>query len=323
MIYHHKIYGFSGLDLLPVKSAGKDESRTMVFPVSIMKLAALLLTMTALSATAELLTLPLWNGEVPGEKDQKVGEEKVEDRNNDGITRTSNVTKPTITIYPAPAENATGAAVIVAPGGGYGILASKHEGSDVCTWLNEIGVTAILLKYRVPRRKNLEKHHAPMQDAQRAVSLVRSKATEWKIDPKRIGFLGFSAGGHLTATVITSDGSVSFPKEEVDNYSPIPNFGLLIYPAYLKSEKDPNKLVPEVTVDKDTPPTFISIAHGDTRFTEGCALYYLAMQRAKRPCEFHVFGKGGHGYGMKNIPERASGWTIQAAGWMKEMGLLK
>lgn len=295
----------------------------MELPSTNMKFTALFLMMTAFTAHAELLTLPLWSGEAPGEQDQQLGEEKVEDRNNDGITRTSNVTKPTITLYPAPAAKATGTAVIVAPGGGYGILASKHEGTDVCTWLNEIGVTAILLKYRVPRRKNLEKHHAPMQDAQRAVSLVRSKAEEWKIDPKRIGLLGFSAGGHLTATVLTSDGSISFPKEEVDQHSPIPDFGLLIYPAYLKSEKDPNKLVPEVGVDKNTPPSFVVIAHGDSRFVEGAALYYLAMQRAKRQCELHIYGKGGHGYGMKEIPERVGEWTTQAGGWMKEMGLLK
>lgn len=287
-----------------------------------MKLLLILITLPFWSAHAELLTLPLWTGEVPGEKDQKVGEEKVEDRNNDGITRTSNVSKPTITLYPAHADKATGAAVIVAPGGGYSILASKHEGTDVCTWLNEIGVTAILLKYRVPRRKNLEKHHAPMQDAQRAVSLVRSKASEWKIDPKRVGLLGFSAGGHLTATVLTSDGSVSFPKEEVDKHSPIPNFGLLIYPAYLKNEEDPNKLVPEISVDKNTPPSFVVIAHGDSRFVEGTALYYLAMHRAKRDCELHIYGKGGHGYGMKKIPQRVGEWTTQASGWMKEMGYL-
>lgn len=287
-----------------------------------MKLLPIFLALPFWSVHAERLTLPLWTSDVPGEKDQKVGKEKVEDRNNDGITRTSNVSKPTITLYPAHADKTTGAAVIVAPGGGYGILASKHEGTDVCTWLNEIGVTAVLLKYRVPRRKNLEKHHAPMQDAQRAVSLVRSKASEWKIDPKRIGLLGFSAGGHLTATVLTSDGSVSFPKEDVDKHSPIPNFGLLIYPAYLKNEEDRNKLVPEVSVDTNTPPSFVVIAHGDSRFVEGAALYYLAMHRAKRDCELHIYGKGGHGYGMKKIPQRVGEWTTQAGGWMKEMGYL-
>ncbi len=267
--------------------------------------------------------IPLWSGEVPGEADQTIGEEKVEDKNNDGITRTSNVSKPTIAFYPAPADKNTGAVVIVAPGGGYGILASKHEGSDVCTWLNGIGVNAVLLKYRVPRRKNLEKHHAPMQDAQRAVSLVRSKAAEWKIDPKRVGFLGFSAGGHLTAMVLTSDGSVSYPKEAVDKHSAIPDFGVLVYPAYLKNEKDPNALSPEVKVSKSTPPTFVVVGHGDKRFVEGSALYYLAMQRAGAECELHIYGKGGHGFGMKDIPERVGGWPDRAAGWMKEMGYLE
>ncbi len=265
----------------------------------------------------------LWTGEVPGENDQVVGEEKVEDKNKDGITRTSNVSKPTITVYPAPEGKATGAAVIVAPGGGYSILASEHEGTDVCSWLNEIGVTAVLLKYRVPRRKNLEKHHAPMQDAQRAVSLVRANASKWKIDPERIGFLGFSAGGHLTASVLTSDGSVSFEKEEVDQHSPVPDFGILVYPAYLKSEEDPNKLVKEVSVDEKTPPSFVVVAHGDKKFVEGSALYYLAMQRAGRECELHIYGKGGHGFGMKKIPQRVGEWTTQAGDWMREMGYLK
>ncbi len=288
-----------------------------------MKLFSSLLLITTLLSHSEPLTLPLWSGEVPGEKDQKVGKEKAEDKNKDGIIRISNVSKPTITVYQAPADKANGAAIIVAPGGGYGILASSHEGTDVCEWLNDLGVTAILLKYRVPRRANLAKHHAPMQDAQRAVSMVRSKAADWKIDPKRIGLLGFSAGGHLTATVLTSDGSVSFPKEDIDQHSPIPDFGLLIYPAYLKSEKDPNELVPEVSVDSKTPPSFVVIAHGDSRFVEGAALYYLAMHRAKRQCELHIYGKGGHGYGMKDIPERVGEWTVQAGGWMKEMGLLE
>ena len=288
-----------------------------------MKIPSALLMITTLLSYAEPFPLPLWQGEVPGEKDQKIGEEKVADKNNDGITRTSNVSKPTITIYPAPSDKTNGAAVIVAPGGGYGILASKHEGTDVCEWLNDLGVTAILLKYRVPRRANLAKHYAPMQDAQRAVSMVRSMTSEWEIDPQRIGFMGFSAGGHLTAAVITSNGSVTFPKEDIDKHSPVPNFGLLIYPAYLKSKEDPNKLVPEVSVDEKTPPSFVVIAHGDSQFVEGAALYYLAMQRAKRQCELHIYGKGGHGYGMKDIPERVGEWTTQAGGWMKEMGLLE
>ena len=287
------------------------------------RILSILTAMSSLALAQSGAPIPLWKGEVPGEADQKIGEEKVEDKNNDGITRTSNVSIPTIAFYPAPADKNTGAVVVVAPGGGYGILASKHEGSDVCTWLNGIGVNAVLLKYRVPRRKNLEKHHAPLQDAQRAVSLVRSKAAEWKIDPKRVGFLGFSAGGHLTAMVLTSGGAGTFPKEAVDKHSPVPDFGVLVYPAYLKNEKDPNALSPEIKVTKATPPTFVVIGHGDKRFVEGSALYYLAMQRAGAECELHVYGKGGHGFGMKKIPERVGKWTDDAAGWMKEMGFLE
>lgn len=286
-----------------------------------MKILVTLALVLPVLLRAEPLTLPLWNGPVPGEDNQKIDTEKTIDR-NDGILRLTNVSKPTITHYPAPADKATGAAVIVAPGGGYSILAYSHEGTDVCKWLNEIGVSAILLKYRTPRRQNLPKHHAPLQDAQRAVSLVRSKAAEWKIDPKRLGFLGFSAGGHLTATVLTSDGKVTFPKEEVDSFSPIPNFGILVYPAYLKDPEHPNQLVPEVPVNENTPPCFLVVGHQDSNFVEGSALFYLAMQRAKRPCELHIFAKGGHGFGMKRIPERIGRWPKLAGNWMKEMNLL-
>lgn len=283
-------------------------------------LVLLALTMPILSA--DPLTLPLWNGPVPGEADQQIGPEKAVEGRNDGILRLTNVSKPTITHYPAPADKATGAAVIVAPGGGYSILAYSHEGTDVCRWLNEIGVSAILLKYRTPRRQNLAKHHAPLQDAQRAVSLVRSKAAEWKIDPDRLGFLGFSAGGHLTATVLTSGDKVTFPKENVDAFSPVPNFGILVYPAYLKDPNDPNRLVPEVAVHENTPPCFLVVGHQDSNFVEGSALFYLAMQRAKRPCELHIFAKGGHGFGMKEIPQRIGGWPDLARDWMRETNLL-
>ncbi|MEO0415373.1 MAG: alpha/beta hydrolase [Verrucomicrobiota bacterium] len=267
--------------------------------------------------------IELWPNQIPSEEGQEIGEETAEDKNNDGIVRISNVSVPTIQLYPAPKNSNTGAAVIVAPGGGYNILASKHEGSDVCEWLNGIGVNAILLKYRVPRRQNLEKHHAPMQDAQRAVSIVRSKAEEWAIDPERIGFLGFSAGGHLTAVTVTSDGTRSYPTDNYDKVSPVPNFGILVYPAYLKSESDPNTISAEITIGDNTPPCFVVVAHGDKRFVEGSALYYLAMQRADRECELMIYGKGGHGFGMKEIPQRVSEWNEQAAAWMKEMGFLE
>jgi len=276
-------------------------------------------------AAEPLEPIPLWPEGVPGEADLELPEEKTEEKNNDGIFRTSNVSNPTITVYPAPEDKANGAAVVVCPGGGYSILAITHDGSDVCKWLNSIGVTAVLLKYRVPRRKDLEKHHAALQDAQRAVSLVRKNAGEWKIDPDRIGILGFSAGGHLSATALTNaDQERSYPADEkIDSVSCQPNFGILVYPAYLKNEEDPNQLAPEIRVTEKTPPTFLVVAHDDKRFVEGSALFCLAARRANVDSELHIFAKGGHGFGMKEIDEEVVKWPEMAGNWMRTMGFLE
>jgi acetyl esterase/lipase len=269
--------------------------------------------------------MPLWAaGQVPGEADVKLPAETVADKNNDGITRTSNVSVPTITLYPAPVDHNTGTAVIVAPGGGYGILASKHEGSDVCEFLNTIGVNAILLKYRVPRRQGLAKHHAPLQDAQRAISLVRYHAKDWNIDPDRVGILGFSAGGHLAVMALTSDGTRTFKIDhDLDEASCVPDFGILIYPAYLISEEDRDELSAEIKVTQKTPPAFITVAHGDKKYVEGSARFYIEMLRNNRQCELHIYGHGGHGFGMKDIPEKVSEWPQRLADWMGAMGYLK
>ena len=268
--------------------------------------------------------IPLWPEGVPGEADLELPAESSADKNNDGIMRVSNVSEPTIRFYPAPEEKNTGATVVVCPGGGYSILAISHEGTQVYEWLNSIGVNAVLLKYRVPRRENLEKHHAPLQDSQRALSLVRKNSKDWKIDPDRIGILGFSAGGHLAATTLTNaDQPRSYPvKPEIDDHSCQPDFAILVYPAYLQNEEDENALAPEIRVTKDTPPTFLVVAHGDKRFVEGSAVFYLAMKRAGASAELHIYGKGGHGFGMKPIEEEISNWPQMAENWMREMGIL-
>ena len=163
------------------------------------------------------------------------------------VLRLSGVSDPTITIYPASDEVATGAAMVVCPGGGYEILAYDLEGDEICQWLNEIGVTAVLLKYRVPRRTGLEKHTAPLQDVQRAISLVRSKAEELNLDPQRIGVMGFSAGAHLAAMASTSYDKRTYPEvDAADKVSCKPDFCLLVYPAYLDG---PNfTIAPELKV---------------------------------------------------------------------------
>ncbi len=290
-------------------------------------LPALLLSLFAalpLASSAEE-SLPLWPEGVPGEADLEMAPESQEDKANDGIWRVSNVSQPTLTFYPAPADTNSGATVVVCPGGGYNILAISHEGTQVCEWLNSIGVNAALLKYRVPRRDGLEKHHAPLQDAQRALSLVRQHAGKWKIDPDRVGILGFSAGGHLATMALTSGKAPRTYKEDpkIDATNCQPNFAILVYPAYLQDEKNPDKLSPEIKIDKDTPPVFMVIAHGDKRFVQGNALLYLELARAGASAELHIFAKGGHGFGMKHIGEEVQNWPQLAGNWMQAMGFLE
>lgn len=269
--------------------------------------------------------MPLWPEGVPGEKDLELPPESQEDKANDGIWRVSNVSEPTLTFYPAPADKNTGATVVVCPGGGYSILAISHEGTQVCEWLNSIGVNAALLKYRVPRRDGLEKHHAPLQDAQRAMSLIRKNAGGWKIDPDRIGVLGFSAGGHLAAMALTNGATPrTYPeKPDIDKFSCQPNFAILVYPAYLQDEAKPEQLSPEIKIDKNTPPVFMVIAHDDKRFVQGNALLYLELARAEVPAELHIFAKGGHGFGMKHTGQEVQQWPDIAGKWMDVLGFLK
>lgn len=264
----------------------------------------------------------LWPEGVPGEQDLALPDEKIELKGPYQIEILSNVSTPTMTWYPAPRENNTGATVVVCPGGGYNILAYSHEGKEVCEWLNGLGVNAALLKYRVPRRKELEKHHAPLQDVQRAIGMIRSSAGEKGIDPERVGILGFSAGGHLSTMALTSDGTRTYEKDaKFDEVSCIPDFAVLVYPAYLQDGQS-NDLAPEVKVGRQTPPAFVVVAHGDRKWVEGSAIFYLAMRRNDRDCELHIYGKGGHGFGLENTDEAVKDWSTDAGIWMTEMGFL-
>lgn len=289
-----------------------------------MKTATALFVLFAMSASihaAPLDPIPLWPKGVPGEADLKLPAESVELKGEYQIEILSNVSTPTLTVFPA--ENPNGAAVIVCPGGGYNILAYSHEGTEICEWLNSLGITAGLLKYRVPRREGLEKHAAPLQDAQRAIGLMRSRAAERKVDPKRVGILGFSAGGHLATMALTSDGTRSYEADpEIDAASPVPDFGVLVYAAYLLDEQNPDVLSPEIKVTEKTPPAFLVVAHGDEKFVEGSARFYIEMRRKDRSCELHIFAKGGHGFGFKNTPEEIRQWPALAGKWMEAEGFL-
>lgn len=278
---------------------------------------------------AEPVQIPLWPGAAPGETNS-IGEERDMTRTNENLVagkrviRLGNVSKPDITIYRAADEKASGAAVIVFPGGAYNILALDLEGTEVCEWLNSIGVHAVLLKYRVPKRAGLEKHAAALQDAQRAFSLVRSRAKEFGIDPQRLGVLGFSAGGHLAATLCASAERRTYPKmDDADEVSCRPDFSVLIYPAYLTIKEQGDKLSPEVTVSSNTPPTFIAMTQDDPVRIEGPLYYSLALKQSRVPFELHVYPKGGHGYGLRKTENPVTAWPERAADWMRFRGLLK
>lgn len=281
-----------------------------------------LISMHALTSAGPLEPIPLWPGGVPGEAGLKLPDEAIELKGDYQIQILSNVSSPTLTVYPA--ANPNGAAVIVCPGGGYNILAYSHEGTEVCEWLNSLGITAGLLKYRVPRREALEKHVAPLQDVHRAIGMMRTRAEEWKIDAKRVGILGFSAGGHLAAMALTSDGTRSYETDaQFDSPGCVPDFAVLVYPAYLLDDANPDKLSSELKVTEKTPPAFLIVAHDDSKFVEGSARFYIEMKRKERPCELHIFSKGGHGFGFANTKEEIRQWPALAGEWIKAMGLTK
>ena len=263
-------------------------------------------------------TLDVWPGKAPGEKGD-IGEEKyLPQTGGKLVQRLTNVTRPTVTIYRPDKGN--GAAVLICPGGGYSILAMDLEGEEVAAWLNSVGVTAIVLKYRVPARQGQPRHLAPLQDAQRAISLVRARAAEWGIDPGRLGILGFSAGGHLSAATSTNHDQRQYqPIDDVDKTSCRPDFTVLVYPAYLTAG---NGLAPEIRVNEQTPPTFLVHA-GDDRISPGNSIaYYTALKQAGVAAELHVYGSGGHGFGLRPSEDPCSTWPQRCEQWMKSRGLL-
>lgn len=253
----------------------------------------------------------------------------IEKKDSDGgktggqsVLRITNVSEPTITIYQAPDDVASGAAMIVCPGGGYSILAYDLEGTEVCEWLNEIGITAILLKYRVPRREGKEKHAAPLQDVQRAISYVRGNADALNIDPARIGIMGFSAGAHLSAMASNSFDKRTYPEvDAADKAAMRPDFCLLVYPAYLDGVNF--SLASELKVTSSTPPTMLIQTEDDKSYINSSLFYYYALKEAGVPARLHIYSKGGHGYGLRNTNEAVNEWIDRAEDWFREIGIIE
>ena len=281
-----------------------------------LKLARTIALSTPAAAPTGGEVVHLWPESVLGPEAVKSAEKISVHAKGDGkITKITNVTNPTITICKPTKAADTGAAVIVCPGGGYGILAYDLEGTEIVEWLNGLGVTGIILKYRVPRQRD-----AAFKDAQRAVSIVRSRAAAWKIDPKRIGILGFSAGGHLAARACTNFKKRSY--EAVDKHDEAacrPDFAVLIYPAYLGTAALDRAALPVAT---DTPSTFIAIAFND-KFTVGALHYFAALKQATVRSELHVYQFGGHGCGLRKTDANMTTWPQHCARWLRGLKVIK
>ncbi len=256
-----------------------------------------------------------------------------------GAVGTEERDKPSLTIHLPPADKATGTAVVVCPGGGYGGLATGHEGKDPAEWLNRHGIAAFVLRYRLGPRYH---HPAPLQDAQRGLRIVRSRAKEWHLDPKRIGIWGFSAGGHLASTAATHfDDGKPDAEDPIERVGCRPDFAILCYPVItlrppyahmgsrhnLLGDKPDDKLVESLCNDKQvtdkTPPTFLFHTNADTAVPpENSILFYQALAQSKVPAELHIYEEGAHGVGLAVGQGAASAWPDQLAAWLKTRKLI-
>lgn len=296
-----------------------------------------LMTMS-MAVMAQTETMNLWpEGKIPNFKASSVAEKSETDASN--ILRISGVTVPTITAYIAPKENATGAAVMICPGGGYGILAASHEGSDFAKWFNDRGISAFVLKYRLPNEKAMtHQHEVPLMDAMQGMKMIRQNAAKWNIDPNKIGVMGFSAGGHLAATVSTHYNMG--PKASQESK---PDFSILLYPVISfspaishggsrdnllgteKSDELINYYSNELQVSDQTPPAFLVHAMDDGAVpVENSIEYYLALKKRKIAAEMHLYPTGGHGFGMRTEGKGSlANWPAAMEGWLKSMGYMK
>jgi acetyl esterase/lipase len=289
---------------------------------------------SSVSAVAgEPFVLDVWPGKTPGDIGIN-GEEtsRIHQSPLVGSTKLiTNVTKPTLTVCLPPKGNNTGTAMVICPGGGYWDLYWELEGEEVATWLNSLGMTGIILKYRCPRRGGEPRGEPPLGpqlDAQRAVSLVRSRAAEWGIEPNRIGIVGFSAGGHLAVATATNFRKRLYdPIDAADQVSCRPNFAIGCYSGYLKA-KDKDEIASTIKIPADTPPIFLAHASDDREsyggsLSENSALMYIALKRVGVPAELHIFVTGDHDFGVRQNEKLPSSWTQLCVRWLRNQGLLK
>jgi acetyl esterase/lipase len=268
-------------------------------------------------AAEEPQVIPLWPSGAAG-SEGKTEPEVVAEQGKNGVhdRHISRVHNPTLTVYLPPRDKATGAAVVICPGGGHRFLAIDHEGYDVAKYLNSIGVTGIVLKYRLARTEGADYKvdvHA-LADARRAIRLVRSHADDWGIDAKRVGLMGFSAGGELAALAGTKFEPASpGAADPIDRLDTRPDFLMLVYPGGRPES---------FNVTKETPPTFLLVADND-RLAERTIAIYSALKKAGVSAELHIYARGGHGFGMHDTHSPVTSWTARLKDWMDDRGLLK
>lgn len=296
--------------------------------------SSLLYIMTLNMAICQENTMALWSEKIPNH--QKTDE--VEIQENKEILWISYVQEPTIEVFLPAKKFRSGRAVIICPGGGYTGVSYDSEGTDIAKWLNSKGVAAFVLKYRLPNSKSvIARNKAPLQDAQRAIRLVRQNAEKWDISSDQIGIMGFSAGGHLASTLGTHyDEEIDFAGDDIDTLSARPDFMVLIYPvitfnpAYthqgskdnLLGENPDQKLVDfysnELHVDKNTPPTFLVHSSNDRSVpVMNSILFYEALSKDGVYAEMHIYPEGGHGYGLALGMDYLQTWTDRLADWME------
>jgi acetyl esterase/lipase len=298
-------------------------------------LCFLLLLTCAARAAEKPPVWPIWPGTVPGDYG-KIGPERVR-APSEAPTKDAkwitNVTKPTLAVFRPAKDEDVGTGVIICPGGGYWNLAWDLEGEEVAAWLNTIGVTGFVLKYRVPRRPDEPERlpaPGPLLDAQRALRVVRSRAAEWGIETNHIGILGFSAGGHLAVAMATQFDERGYePIDEIDKMSCRPDFAVAVYPGYFIEqqpagvEPDKSVLAPYMRIPKTTPPIFLVHASDDpVAGAENSGVMYLALKRANVATELHIYAQGGHGFGVRKTSLPCSTWTDRFAAWLHSQGML-
>ncbi len=266
--------------------------------------------------TAASLPLPLWpTGKMPGKGAKEGAVEHAMTSRGDNVTRLTDITEPSLTVFKAPGTSKPTPAVIISPGGAYGLLCFDKEGTEIAAWLNSIGITGIVLKYRVPNNMD-----GAFQDIQRAIRLVRQNAGDWAIDPNRVGVIGFSAGGHLSARLSTNYDKSTYASIDAADTQPLrPDFTILLYPAYLS--QGGVALTKEMRVNAKTPPTFLAHTEDDKSFVPGSKLYHAALEAAQVPNEFFFRETGGHGFALRSKAE-INQWPQKCKEWLIRQRIL-